>query len=465
MTAITFLGGTGTVTGSKFMLDLNTHKWLVDCGLFQGKKEFRLKNWEDFPVPPHEIDEVFLTHAHIDHTGYLPRLSKFGFSGRIRCTRATKDLCDIMLRDSAHLQEEDAAWANKKGYSKHKPALPLYTMEDAEKALTLFSPVFYGEERRYDDSKIRVKFKDAGHILGSSFVEFKREYGPTNRKILFTGDIGRPDKHLLKDPTQVFNVDYLILESTYGDRLHEDTHPVEDLKRVIVQSVERQGVLVVPAFAVGRTQTLLYLIRELEEAGDIPSLPVYMDSPMAINTSAVFRAHMPDFNIATRVETIEGKEVFRPKQLHICRTREESIKINEIAHSAIIISASGMASGGRILHHLEKRLPRAENTVLFIGYQAQGTRGRTIVDGQPSVRIHGQDIPIQAHVERIDGFSGHADYQEILAWLMGFNKPPEKTFIVHGEEEASRSLAEKITARFGWNVVVPRLGEQYELDF
>jgi len=465
MSSLTFLGGTGTVTGSKFLLKTHGQKWLVDCGLFQGKKEFRQKNWEDFPVPPNQIDVVFLTHAHIDHSGYLPRIARFGFSGRVVCTHGTRELCGIMLRDSAHLQEEDAEWANKKGYSKHKPALPLYTTEDAEKALSLFDSVNYGQGRVMEDTPVRVKFKDAGHILGSSFVEFKTESGEISRKILFSGDIGRPAQPILKDPTQIFDVDILVLESTYGDRLHKDTEPVENLKRVINETVERGGVLVIPAFAVGRTQALLYLLRELEEEGDIPSLPVYMDSPMAINTSEVFRKHIAEFDLVARVESLEGKKIFHPKQLHICRSREESMRINEVAGGAIIISASGMASGGRILHHLEQRLPDSKNTVLIIGYQAIGTRGRALQEGNSTVRIHGKDVPVKARVASIDGFSAHADYNEILAWLMGFNKAPEAVYIVHGDEEASQSMAEKIKDRFGWNVVVPTLGDRFDIDF
>lgn len=465
MAELTFLGGTDTVTGSKFLLKTHEQKWLVDCGLFQGRKEFRQKNWEDFPIPPGEIDAVFLTHAHIDHSGYLPRLVNAGFSGHVVCTHATSELCNIMLLDSAHLQEEDAEWANRKGFSKHKPALPLYTTEDAEKALTLFEPVNYGQGVMIEGAPVRVKFKDAGHILGSSFIEFRSESNGKTRKILFSGDIGRPAQPILKDPSQVFDVDILILESTYGDRLHKDIEPVKDLKRIINETVERKGMLVIPAFAVGRTQALLYILRELEEEGHIPSLPVYMDSPMAINTSTVFRKHIAEFDLIARVESLEGKKIFHPKQLHICKSREESMQINDVSGSAIVISASGMASGGRILHHLEQRLPDAKNTVLIIGYQAVGTRGRAMQDGNETIRIHGQDIPVQARIESIDGFSAHADYNEILAWLMGFNRPPEMSFIVHGDEDASNALANKIKKQFDWNVVVPTLGDTFEFTF
>jgi metallo-beta-lactamase family protein len=463
MAKLTFYGATGTTTGSRFLLELHEKKILIDCGMFQGPKANRLINWDEFPVPPAEIDRILLTHAHIDHTGYLPRLCKQGFSGPVHCTDATHDLCEILLKDSAHLQEEDAYWANKKGYSRHKPAQPLYTVKDAQKSLSFFAPLHYGEGFYIDDTA-RVKFKDAGHILGSALIDIKTGDDKQGRKVLFSGDIGRPDKQLLKDPVQVFSVDYLILESTYGDRLHDEISPVDELTRVINESVERGGVLVIPSFAVGRTQTLLYLIRELEEQGKIPSLPVYVDSPMAIDTTDIFRKRISDFDIASRVLTLKGVEIFHPRQLHLCETREQSKAINERQSEAIIISSSGMVTGGRILHHMVQRLPHPESTILFIGYQVSGTRGRTILEGQPSVKIHGRQIPIKARVEKISGFSGHADYNEILAWLLGFDRPPEKTFIVHGEPESSTALAERIRETLGWEVVIPEFAQSFEIE-
>ena len=465
MTKSTFMGATGTVTGSKHLLEIGGKKILIDCGLFQGRKENRLRNWEPLPVSPAEIHKVLLTHAHIDHTGFIPRFCRYGFDGEIHSTYATADLCQIMLRDSAHLQEEDAAWANKKGYSKHTPALPLYTAEDAEKSLLLFHPIFYGEELCMDSIDVSFKFKDAGHILGSSFVEVRRENGKALRKILFSGDVGRPEQPVMKDPTQVFDVDYLVLESTYGDRLHSEVDAVDELRRIIVESYERGGVLVIPAFAVGRTQLLLYLIRQLEERKEIPVLDIYVDSPMAINTTEVFLNHMPDFDLKTRIETLEGKKVFHPERLHICREREESIRINEQMSGAIIISASGMVTGGRILHHLANRLPRKKDTVLFIGYQEEGTRGRAILEGKPKIKIHGRQVKIAAKIENLDGFSGHGDYREIMAWLMGFNQPPEMTFIVHGNKEASAALARMINKDLGWKTKIPKLYDSFELNF
>ena len=463
MAKLSFHGAIGTVTGSRHLLEINDKRLLIDCGLFQGTKNNRLKNWDLFPVTPSSIDRVLLTHAHIDHTGYLPRLCKNGFAGKVHCTHATRDLCDIMLKDSAHIQEEDSYWANKQGFSKHSPARPLYTVEDAEQALSLFSPVYFGEDFRIADD-IRIKFKDSGHILGSSFIDIKARRNGQARKILFSGDLGRSDRPILRDPDQIFNVDYLVLESTYGDRLHEDSSPTDELAQIISESVERRGVIVIPAFSVGRTQTLLYVLRELEEDGRIPTLPIYVDSPMGIEATEVFEKRIPEMDLESRIQTLRGKRIFRPLQLHTCKTRDESKAINQVETPAIIISSSGMATAGRVLHHLEKRLPNPKNTILLIGYQAHGTRGRSLLEGARAIKIHGQEIPVQARVESIMGFSGHADYHEILAWLKGFNRPPLKTFLVHGEPEASESLAAKIRSHFGWETIVPELDQSFELD-
>lgn len=464
MAQLTFLGANGTVTGSRFLLDAEKIKLLIDCGLFQGLKQDRLKNWEPFPIPPAEIDRVLLTHAHLDHSGYLPRFTKQGFTGKVHCTWSTFDLCKIMLRDSGHLQEEDAYWANKNKFSKHEPALPLYTVEDAENSLKYFDPVFYGQDLFVTDS-LRVEFRDAGHILGSSFVDIKNTSNKRVRKILFSGDLGRPSRPILRDPVQIFEVDYLVLESTYGDRLHDPKPPEEELARVINESVKRGGSLVIPSFAVGRTQELLFCIRELEEQGKIPSLPVFVDSPMAIDTTMIFEKRKGDYNLEAKILELEGKNILKTRQIKFCRSTEESKQLDEQKIPGIIISASGMVEGGRILHHLAHRLPHPQNTVLFIGFQAAGTRGRTIVEGKPTVKIHGQQIPIRAKIENISGFSAHADYNEILAWLMGFNRPPLKTFIVHGEPEAAEALAEKIKNRFGWDVIIPKFKESFEIDF
>jgi metallo-beta-lactamase family protein len=463
MSTLTFYGATGNVTGSRYLLKTPEKQLLIDCGLFQGFKENRLRNWEAFPVAPSSIDALLLTHAHIDHSGYIPRLCQQGFNGHIHCTYATQDLCDIMLRDSAHLQEEDARWANKKGFSKHSPALPLYTAEDAEKALTHFTPHYYGEDIFLTES-LRIKFKDAGHILGSSFIDVKTTYRDQIRRIIFSGDLGRPSRPILWDPVQVYEVDYLVLESTYGNRLHGQMPAEEDLARVINESMKRGGVLVIPSFAVGRTQELLFFIRELEEQKKIPSVPVYVDSPMAVKATEIFKKRVGDYDLEARILELNGKHVFETGRIQFLKDAEQSKALHSIPGRAIIISASGMADGGRILHHLEHRLPDQKNTVLFIGYQAEGTRGRSILEGKPLVKIHGMEIPVRAHIENISGFSAHADYQETLAWLMGFNRPPLKTFIVHGEPDASASLAEKIRTKLGWNAVIPKLNESFTLE-
>ena len=463
MAKLTFYGATGTVTGSRFLFEFQDQTYLVDCGLFQGRKENRLKNWQPFPVHPSKIDRILLTHAHIDHSGYLPRFFRDGFKGVIHCTHATRDLCEILLRDSAHIQMEDARWANKKGFTKHKPALPLYRVKDAERVMQRFMPHHYGEDCYVLDN-LRVKFKDAGHILGSAYVEFKTRLGDDSRKILFSGDLGRPGRPILRDPVQAFNVDYLVLESTYGNRLHNDSYPKEELARIINESVNACGVLLIPAFAIGRTQTLLYDIRDLEEKGIIPSMPVYVDSPMAVDATEVFEKHKGDYDLESKILELEGKRILQPKQIHIVKNRKQSKKIGEIKKGAIIISASGMLTGGRILHHLLQRLPNPCNTVLLIGYQAEGTRGRAIMDGKKEIKIHGEQVPVRAKIKTISGYSGHADYNEILAWLMGFNRPPKKTFLVHGEPDAARSLKAKIQETFGWNVTIPEFGERFELD-
>jgi metallo-beta-lactamase family protein len=462
MSTLSFLGAAGNVTGSRFLLETQGKKLLIDCGLFQGLKQNRLRNWEPFPVPPSDIEAVLLTHAHIDHSGYLPRFCKQGFSGRIHSTYATQELCEIMLRDSAHLQEEDALWANKKGFSKHSPALPLYTVEDAEKALAQFSPHYYGQDLFLTDT-LRIKFKDAGHILGSSFIDVKTADAAGTRRFVFSGDLGRPARPILWDPVQVYEVDYLILESTYGNRLHDAKPSEQELARIINESLRRGGVLVIPSFAVGRTQELLFFIRELEEQGEIPTLSVYVDSPMAINATEIFKKRIGDYDLEARILELNGKHIFQTRKVQFLKDVEQSKKLHDIQNQAIIISASGMVEGGRILHHLEHRLPHQQNTVLFIGYQAEGTRGRALFEGKPFVKIHGMEIPVRAKIESISGFSAHADYNETLAWLMGFNRPPIKTFIVHGESDASASLAEKIKTRLGWKVVIPKLNERFEL--
>jgi len=457
------MGAAGTVTGSKHLLETHGKKLLIDCGLFQGRKPLRQKNWEALELAPPLIDEVLLTHAHIDHTGYLPRLVKDGFSGDIRCTEATSDLVRILLPDTGHLQEEEARYANKKGYSRHSPAKPLFTEEDAQDVFPRLQPVSYGEHF-YPAEGLRAKYRDAGHILGSAFLDLKSQGAHGSRKIVFSGDIGRPADPILRPPAQAYNVDYLVLESTYGDRVHEDHEPQEELAKVVNETMERNGVVLIPAFSVGRTQSLLYMLRELEEDGVIPSVPVYVDSPMAQRALEVHRGHIRDLNLVCRKKNIAGTRIFHPKHLILCPKREQSEAINKVPGGAIIISASGMATGGRILHHLRERLPHPRHTVLFVGYQAIGTRGRTLMEGAEELKMFGERVPVNARIASVAGFSGHADYQELLAWLSGFNRMPEKIFLVHGEPEASEAFKKEIQRHFRCQVHIPEEGESVELD-
>ncbi len=463
MPTLSFLGATGTVTGSRFLIESEGKKFLIDCGLFQGLKKLRLRNWDSFPISPSEIDVVILTHAHIDHTGYLPRLVKNGFYGPVYATTATSDLCSLMLPDSAHLQEEDAKYANKMKFTKHSPALPLYTVDDAKDALSLFNPIPYGKTITLTPN-IELTFRDAGHILGSAFVDIRIKVNGERRRVLFSGDLGRPAQPILRDPHTVYGTDYLIIESTYGNRLHGNEDTKSELARVINKSIERGGVLIIPSFAVGRTQELLFTIRELEEENAIPKIPVYVDSPMAISATKIFEKNKKDHDLESKVIALGGRDILKTAKLQFARTREQSMALNTIKSNAIIVSASGMVTGGRILHHMFHRLPNPKNTILFIGYQAEGTRGRTILNGAESVKIHGQHIPINAKVEKISGFSAHADYNEALAWLSNFNSPPRKVFIVHGEPDQSRALADRIRSKFGWSIEIPEYKSGYQME-
>jgi metallo-beta-lactamase family protein len=463
MVRISFLGATGTVTGSKFLLEADDKRFLIDCGLFQGLKELRLRNWEDFPVDPTSIDAEILTHAHIDHTGYLPRLVQLGYHNPVYATITTTDLCSIMLPDSAYLQEEDAKYANKKQFTKHSPALPLYTINDANTALTLFHPIPYGKLIQLSPT-VTLTFRDAGHILGSAFVDIRVKTADDERRVLFSGDLGRPGQPILRDPHTVFGTDYLVLESTYGDRLHGQTDKKTDLARVINESVERGGVLIVPSFAVGRTQELLFTIRELETEQRIPQLPIYVDSPMAISATSIFAKNNQDYDLESKVAELSGIDILKTAQLFFTQSADESKSLNGIKSRAIIISASGMVTGGRILHHLFNRLPDPKNTVLFIGYQAQATRGRTILEGAETVKIHGEAVSVRAHIEQISGFSAHADYNEILAWLSNFSESPHQIFIVHGEAQQSQALAERINTTFGWSTEIPQYRQSFTLN-
>jgi metallo-beta-lactamase family protein len=462
MATLQFLGAAGTVTGSKILTDIGKTRFLVDCGMFQGSKEQRLLNWAPPPVTASSVDQILLTHAHIDHIGLLPIWVREGFRGPAWCTPSTLDLCRLSLIDAAHLQEEDARFANKKGFSKHKPALPLYTIEDAQRALDHLRPIAYGQELALD-SETKVEYLDAGHILGSAILSVRVE-GKNPLRIIFSGDLGRYNALILKDPTAMDAADYLVVESTYGNRVHPPEHTFEEVCGIINETAKRGGSLVVPAFALGRTQTLLYVIRELKAKQMIPDLPVYVDSPMAIHVSELFGKYTADLDEdAKEVYRATGKSPILAPNLHYARTKEESQEINSLRYPAIIISASGMATGGRILHHLKHRLPDSRNTVLFIGFQSNGTRGQLLKDGAKEIKIHGEMIPVRASVRSMESFSGHADCSEILRWLQTFKRPPKQTFIVHGEPGSSAALQERIRRVLGWSTHIPQYLETVEL--
>ncbi len=464
MASLRFLGATGTVTGSKYVFSHKNSNIMVDCGLFQGLKELRLRNWSPLKIDVNDLDAIVLTHAHIDHTGYLPRLIKQGYNKPVYCTEPTRDLLEIMLLDSAHLQEEDARYANKKGTSKHSPALPLYSIEDAQKTIGLLKGIPYETPFR-PTNEVLMRFQDAGHILGSAFVNAHwQEESGEEKKILFSGDLGRSKRPILKDPTVVSNADYLLVESTYGNRLHEQGDPKNELKRIINETIARKGVVVIPSFAVGRTQELLYTLRELEDKGDIPVLPVYVDSPMAIKATKLYSKHTEIYDKEANALREKGIDVLLTQRTEFTESVDASKRINASDQPCIIISASGMMTGGRILHHLMRRLPSPKNSIVFVGYQAEGTRGRALQNGNDKVKIHGEQVKSAAAIESISDFSAHADYNEILSWLSNFKEAPAKTFIVHGEPESSINLKKLIDEKPGWVTHIPVYEEVVELN-
>ena len=457
--SLRFLGAAGTVSGSRHLLEVDGKRLLVDCGLFQGEKRLRLKNWEDFPVPPASIDAVVLTHAHLDHSGYLPRLVHGGFTGTIYATSPTADLLSLLLYDSAKCQAEDAAYANKKGYSRHRPARPLYDEQDVSRTLRQLRPI--DRETWFEPvAGIRCRGHDAGHMLGSCFLEM--EVGNPPVRLVFSGDVGRFDAPLYHDPTPPPACDYLICESTYGDRDHRQDNPLAELAAVVNEAVQRGGMLLVASFAVGRAQQLVYLLRTLMGSGQIPALPIWVDSPMAVAATEVFRQHAGehDFSEAKEAGVIA---TLTPGDVHLSRSAAESKAINAHDGPGVIIAASGMMNGGRILHHLKRRLPLPETTVLLAGFQAKGTRGRNLQEGAEYLRIHGRDIPVAAAIRQIDAFSGHADRREIARWLAPM-PPPKRTFLVHGEPAAARGMAERLTERFQWKTHCPAMGERVVLE-
>jgi metallo-beta-lactamase family protein len=473
---IQFLGAAGTVTGSKHLINTANDssgkqgfQALIDCGLFQGQKEWRERNWQDTPVPAREIDAVILTHAHLDHCGWIPRLVKGGFHGPIYATQATIDLCSVVLPDSGHLQEEDAAYYNKRKASKHSPALPLYTVDEAQNCLKFFKPVAVGQTTQLSP-ELAFRFVRAAHILGSCMVEVSLQANGRSRRLLFTGDIGRvrnsqiaPGKVVHSGPQENETADVLVMESTYGNRQHPDTDPRPELARLIRETAERGGSVVVPAFAVERTQKFLFTLKELMETGQMPRLPVYCDSPMAIKAIEIFLKHSEEYTPrAAELISKYGSPVKWPG-FTFALTAEDSKKINESHYPSIIVSSSGMVTGGRILHHLAQRLPDPKNLVLFIGFQAPGTRGAIIKSGAPEVKIFGELVPIRAHIAALEQFSDHADPPELLEWLRTFKNTPGVTYLVHGEPSASSQLQDRMTKELGWNVQVAEYMERVEV--
>jgi len=464
MAKITFLGAAGTVTGSKYLLETGGKKLLVDCGLFQGSKELRQRNWNPLTVDPATIDWVLLTHAHIDHTGYLPRLVAAGYGGPVYADAATHELCNLLLPDSAHLQEEDALFAARKKYSSHKEPLPLYTVTQAEEALTRFQEI-PREDAFTISPEISVRTHDAGHILGSTWLELTITENGKKTLVVFSGDIGRYDQAILKDPEPPTRADFLLCESTYGDREHGTASVPDELADVINRVAKRGGVVVIPSFAVGRTQTLMYYLRELDDARRIPKLPVYVDSPMAISVTDIYARHHEDHDLDfTKLEQQGDRDPLNLQGVHMTRAVEDSKKINDVTSPCIIVSASGMATGGRVLHHLSKRLPDSRSAVLLVGYQAAATLGRALQDGAEYVRIHGQEVPVRAEVVTLDQLSAHAGRSELLRWLSGFNVPPRQTFLVHGEPSGLEGLRAGIASRFHWPVVVPAYLQSFDLN-
>ncbi|HEV2222530.1 MAG TPA: MBL fold metallo-hydrolase [Candidatus Acidoferrales bacterium] len=462
MAKITFLGAVGTVTGSKYLVEAGGKRLLVDCGLFQGPKPLRQRNWDQLPIDPSTIDWIVLTHAHIDHTGYLPRIVRDGFRGPIYANAATRELCELLLPDSAHLQEEDAQYATKKGYSSHKPALPLYTVADAQAALTRFQEI-----PRKDPFTISPQFTvkptDAGHILGSSSLQITITENGKSSVVVFSGDVGRYNQPILNDPEPIAKADYILCESTYGDRDHPTDSPYDAIAAIVNRVVNRGGIIVIPAFAVGRTQTLMYILRQLEERQQIPKLPTYIDSPMAINVTGLYVRHKEDHSLQfTREEQTGNHDPLNVHEVHMTRTPQESKQINSIVTPCRIMSASGMCTGGRILHHLARRLPDSRNAIILAGYQGDGTLGRLLLEGAKVARIHGEDVPVRAEITEVSQFSAHGDRGEIVRWLSGFTAPPKQLYLVHGDPPAAQAFRGTVQQQLHWPVTIPAYMDSFD---
>ena len=455
MATLTFLGAARTVTGSKHLLEIDGRRILIDCGLFQGLKELRLRNWSAMPIPPETIDCVVLTHAHIDHSGWLPRLVAQGYQGPIYCTAGTADLCGLVLPDAAHLQEEDAKFANQRGYSKHHPALPLYTEADAAEALSRLRSSPFGQPIAIGNG-FEIEFINAGHLLGSAYVKLTRS-DKSSAGILFGGDLGRYDRPILPDPSPGVDADVLLLESTYGDRVHPKEDDGQTLARIVTETHARRGKVIIPAFAIGRVEELLYWLFKLEDQGRLPELPIFVDSPMAIKGIGFYQARRDELD-----KEIVAMRRKLPRFTAVNSGRESKALV-ENDRPAVIIASSGMATGGRVVHHLFAGLPDPRNTVLFVGFQAAGTRGRQLVEGARHVKIFGQHVPVHAKIEKIDGLSAHADAAEIIRWLRTFPRAPKVTYLVHGEIVAQDALRLRIEKELGWRVEVPLHGQKVDV--
>ena len=464
MTQLRFLGAAGTVTGSRFLLEAGSRRVLIDCGLFQGKSELRQKNWGPMGVDPVTIDAVVLTHAHIDHTGYLPRLVKNGFDGPVFASAPTRALLNLLLPDAGRLQEEEARYANEKGYSRHRPALPLFTEEDARRALRLVRSSPFGSSIEIAPD-LSFTFHRVGHILGAAFILFEtRSAAGKKMKIVFSGDVGRKNIPILKDPEPIAGADYVVLESTYGDRLHGGENPKEALARVCQRVIEKASVLLIPAFAVGRTQEVLYHLRALQREKRIPArLPIYIDSPMAISAVDLYCDYTPEHDIEMAELRDQGRCPIEGPSVSFSRSSDDSKRLNRLRGPAVIISASGMLNGGRVLHHLVQRLPNPDTTLLFVGYQAEGTLGRRILEGEREVRVLGQTVSVAAHLEEIPALSAHADSGELVEWMSAIPEKPREIFLVHGEDKAREALAESLRDKLGFKVALPRQDEVREL--
>jgi len=466
MATITFYGGVGTVTGSKYLIESNGKKVLVDCGLFQGLKELRQRNWEDPPFSASEIDGVIITHAHIDHTGWLPRLVKLGFTGEITTSGATGDLLKILLPDSARLQQEEADYRNRHDLTIHTPALPLYDENDVRATLEKLRLVPNDNQPVQIIDGIKASFSVAGHIMGASMVLLELEHAKVDGgsiRFLFSGDLGHYEQPIVKDPAAPPDCDYLMCESTYGNRLHGEIDSETAMARIINEAAERSGPILIPAFAVGRTQEVLYMIRDLEERGRIPVLPVIVDSPMASQATQVYNRWHEEHDEEYASILAKKLHPLRTKSMSTTSSRDQSKLVNDMKGPRIIISASGMLSGGRVLHHAMRVLPNRNATIIFVGYQAAGTNGRRIQDGEREVKIMKQWIPVNCHVERVEGFSAHADWQAVLKWVGCLSKAPRTVFTTHGEPDAAEAMAQHIRERFSWNVVVPQYGQTIDL--